>query len=56
MVGAALGLSVAASIAAGWDAAPTDYEVFSLFVATTAALAAGVATAPFKKGRLGILT
>lgn len=49
MWGAALGLSVAASIAAGWDSPPTDYEAFLLFVAATAATAAGVATAPFQK-------
>jgi hypothetical protein len=44
-----LALSVSASIAAGWDTAPTASEVFCLLVATTSALAAGIATAPQKK-------
>jgi hypothetical protein len=49
MVGAALGLSVAASIAAGWDGPPTDYEMLCLSVASASAIAAGAVTAPPSK-------
>lgn len=48
-VGGALGLSVAASVAAGWDAAPTDYELLCLLTATTAAFLAAVVQPDQKK-------
>jgi hypothetical protein len=50
-VGGALGMSVAASVAAGYQSSPTTWQMCFLVVATLAAMGAEVATAPnpFKK-------
>lgn len=45
-VGGVLGLSAMSSVAAGFDAPPTDYQVLCLLSATISATLAGVLTAP----------
>jgi hypothetical protein len=51
-VGVALGLSVAASMAASWDGPPTDYEMLCLLVAFFGAFSAGIVTAPVERARV----